>query len=297
MQKTIYYIIAILILLGINLYLLFSSPFSETGDTDETYFEEEFLVGINEISFSYRGQQIRMELQNQSWMLNDSVKADEGFVNTLLSVLERVRSTRKIDNWEGEALGSLQLSSGERKVNLEYNTNPTSTKSYFKNEGEVSEVTVPGYRDNVIDIFTLHPDQWKDRLVFDGSWRTIQRVMVDYRGELNLDIKFDDNFFRVNGESPQDSTAVVDYLNQYQYFQANEMISKGRFPEMDSLSNTEPIALITIDDIKLEQPVKLSIFPSLGNQSYHLVTSDKKMMVFDTRRIKDLLATPSRFIE
>ena len=121
---------------------------------------------------------------------------------------------------------------------------------------------MPGYKDNVVDIFKLHPDQWRDRLMFDGSWRTIQKATLNYTTGDVMEIAFKDKFFLVNDRQPQDSSAVIDYLNQFQYFEANEMISSGRFPQLDSLKDTKPTALLTIEDIKSEI-VFLSIQVSL----------------------------------
>ena len=68
------------------------------------------------------------------------------------------------------------------------------------------------------------------------------------------------------------------------------MISKGKFPELDSLLSTEPMVQISIDDIQFEEEKKLSIYPDLPGQSYHLVTDETgNMMVFAKSRIDLLL--------
>ena len=155
---------------------------------------------------------------------------------------------------------------------------------------------MPGYKDNVVDIFLLHPDQWRDRLVLDASWRSIQELSLTRRNEDPLTLTFDDKFFLVNGSTAQDSSAVVDYLNQFQYFEANEMLSAGRFPRFDSLAQTQPLATIEIDDIKQGEPIQLSIFPTLDNQAYHLVISEGEMMVIDAGRVEGLLASAQDFL-
>ena len=182
----------------------------------------------------------------------------------------------------------------QEQIRLQLATNATGTKTYFVNEGVASEVAVPGYRDNVIDLFTLHPDQWRDRVVFDGNWRTIQQVHVSFAGsEPSFNVRFDDKFFLINGESPSDSTAVINYLNQFEYFQANEMISSGRFTNFDSLSQTEPFATVTIDDIKGEKPVGFDVFPALNGQGFHLLMKNQsELMVLDAGRVARMLQKP-----
>ena len=63
------------------------------------------------------------------------------------------------------------------------------------------------------------------------------------------------------------------------------------------MEETEPVATISIDDIKTEQPMLLKIFPPLTGQGYQLLTSNGKMMVIDSRRVNNLLARPSDFID
>ena len=155
---------------------------------------------------------------------------------------------------------------------------------------------MPGYRDNVVEIFQLHPDQRRDRLVFDGSWRTIQSLQISYPQADDLEIAFDEKFFLINGRAPSDSSALIDYVNQFQFFQVNEMISTGRFPLFDSLSKTEPIATVIIDDINLQDPFKLFIYPKEANQPYHLVKdAQNQLMVLDAQRVRNILVDAKVF--
>ena len=289
MKKSVVYIVLIVLLLATNLFLFFTPKNVRSNQTSGAYLGEYDFTLLESISFTHDDQLVSIKRADDQWLLNDSLKVDEGFFNTLISILERVESTREVRNWEGDIIGGVALEFVGETLSLSYASNATQTKSYFINEGQVHEVAVPGYQDNVIDIFKLHPDQWRDRLVFDGSWRTIQKIDIALRGGGDVEIAFNDKFFTVNGKQPQDSSAVVDYLNQYQYFQANEMISKGRFMALDSLMSTPSMAIITIDDINYENQLSIIIYPRLQNQNYHLALSDNKMMVLDQRRVKNLL--------
>lgn len=291
MGKSSKYIILIVALLIANLWLFFSDSFRDDS-SNSTYFDSEDISSVSKIQFDTDGEVVKLERVEEGWALNDSFKADEGFVNTLISVLQRVEVGRTIENWDREVIGEVEVEFDfNSRYRFQFAANPTQTKSYFINDGIAKEVSVPGYRDNVIDFFNLHPDQWRDRLIVDGTWRSIQRVAIQYlNGEETVEIKFDDKFFLVNGNQPSDSTAVINYLNQFEYFQANEMISKGRIPEFDSLSGTTPMAKVTLDDFKLNEPIVLSIFPQIRNQPYHLVVmDDEEQMVVDSRRVKQIL--------
>lgn len=294
MTKSLKYIILIVVLLVANLWLFFADSFSSTP-SKSNYFDSQDLSSVSMIKFVVDGQEVKLERSKQGWTLNDTYKADEGFMNTLISVLQRVEVGRTIENWNQKVMGEAEVEFDfNSRYRFQFASNATQTKSYFVTDGVAKEVAVPGYRDNVIDLFDLHPDQWRDRLVFDGTWRTIQKIRVEYfNGNAPFEIKFEDKFFLLNDQQPQDSTSVIDYLNQFEYFQANEMMSKGRFPEFDSLANTPPIAIISLDDIKSEQPTILKVFPRLNNQGYHLmVKGDSQQLVIDARRVEGMLSRP-----
>ena len=293
MSKTIKYAIAVAILLGLNL-ALFLNDSSNDAPKAEKYFLSEDLEGVSRFTFAIEKDSVVIERSEQGWTLNGQYKADEGFINTLISILEKVEVGRTIDDWNREVLGNVEV---EFDFNTRYRfqiaTNPTKTKSYFITNDIAKEVAVPGYRDNVIDIFTLHPDQWRDRTIVDGSWRTIQKIKVEKQNGESFEIAFNDNFFTVNGDAPYDSSAVVDYLNQFQQFQANEMISKRRFPDLDSLSDSEPLARVLIDDLKDENPTLLQIYPDDEKRGYHLVIDHTgQQMVIDGRRVQQILSNP-----
>lgn len=294
MSKSAKYLIAISILLLANLWLFFAGA-KDGVRSAEKYFSVEDISRVNSFVFTTENAQTTISKSGDGWLVNDQYAADEGFVSTLISILERVETGAPIENWEGSKLGSVELKmDGNTNIQFEYSTNPTKTRSYFILETGANEVSVPGYRDNVIDIFTLHADQWRDRTIVDGSWRTIQEVDVINAAGVEFRIKFQDKFFLFNDGQPSDSTAIVNYLNQFQQFQANEMISEGRFEELDSLATVEPVATIRIDDIKYEQPIELKIFPNRAGQPYHLVINQEgQRMVIDARRVGYILTSPN----
>lgn len=296
MSKTTLYIVVIIVLIGANSFLLMSGGDSATS-SNKTFLSSEDLGQLNKIIFISDLEKVSIAKEADGWILNEKYQVDESFFNTLLSILQRIEVVREVGNWEGVELGKIELSLANDEVReFRFASNPTGTKSYFVVDGIASEVIVPGYRDNVVDIFRLHPDQWRNRMIFDGSWRSIQRLNISNDTRDPVAIVFDDQFFLVNGNPPLDSSAVVDYLNQFQYFEANEMISKGRFPQFDSLAQTDPMTNITIEDIKYDQSIILEIYPSLRGQAYHLVTKENEMMVIDAGRVESLLATSQDFL-
>ncbi|WP_420318328.1 hypothetical protein [Ekhidna sp.] len=293
MSKSAKYTLAAALLLGINLAIFFTDS-SKDSSNEIKYFQSIDLTGLTSVIMIGADDTTKIDRSPQGWILNDQYAADAGFVNTLISVLERVETSRTIGQWDA-SFGKVKLTfDSNTSFEFEFDTNPTKTKTYFINDGIAKEVAVPGYRDNVADILTLHSDQWRDRMIFDGSWRTIQRLSVTKNQGEDFEITFDDKFFLINQKSPADSSAIVNYLNQYQQFQANEMISVGRFPDLDSISSMQPFAQIQIEDIKNEEPFVMSIYPSIKNQPYHLaIDASGQRMVIDSRRVQQILQNPN----
>ncbi|MEM0940757.1 MAG: hypothetical protein AAF600_17615 [Bacteroidota bacterium] len=297
MSKILANVGAIAILLATNLFLFFSEGEKKLTNASSKYFDVLDEEKIRRISINSGSYQIEMEEVDDSWILNDKHRADIGFVNTLLSVLSQVEFSRSIENFKSEKLGSVKLGfNDDTETEFDFASNLTRTKSYFIRNRNAVEVSVPGYKDQVVDLFLMHPDQWRDRLILDASWRSIQKLSLYGPNREALEIRFDDKFFLVNNKSPRDSSAVVDYLNQFQYLEANEMISRGRFPQLDSLSETLPLAILKIDDIKFDHDLEIKVYSSMHQQSYHLVILGEKMMVIDTRRVKGLLASSEDFL-
>lgn len=227
------------------------------------------------------------------WQVGDR-PADPAFTDHLLNVLLRVRVKKPV--------GEMDTTDAVRiRVNKEayyFTSNDTKTRTFFIKDGEGYEVEIPGFSDYVGGIFELLPDQWRDRLVYDGSWRTIQQLQLDYpaREGSNFSMTFEKDFFKMEGINRLDTTVMMDYLNQFQFFQANERLSVGRQPYLDSLKETEPLAILTIDDIQYDAPLQLRIFPRVGEDPFHLwLDADGEMVLVDTRRTSAVLRSRADF--
>ena len=186
---------------------------------------------------------------------------------------------------------------GDYQENFQVLGDANATKTYFLVADEGYQVEIPGYSDYVGAIFQLRKDQWRDRLVINGNWRSIQKLEVDYAGEgEDLSIRFADAFFEVSLVDALDSNAVINYLNEFEFLRANERISPGRFPRLDSLAQTAPEAIITIDDIKGSEPLQLVIFPAIPGDQFRLVLDPNNLMaVFEEERVRALLRRPADF--
>ena len=290
MSKRIKYIVVIALLLGLNLTLFYSGGIAKSSSFDDAFFLVKDTTQIYTLTIENKNEKIELKRSETGWLLNGKYKVDQNFLKVLFSILNKVKVKRQLGELASEDAGSLRIEFDDKRFrSFHFTSDPIGTKSFFIEDGIGYQVEVPGYRDNVVNIFELNEDQWRNRMVFDGSWRTIQNLTLQWGSE-ELTIRFNNQFFDVEGISLIDSSGVVDYLNQFQLFQANEMISEGRFSELDKVKSGNPLAVLRIDDIKNSLETVFEIYPNLDGQAYHLVIkNDKDMMVIDQRRIQNIL--------
>lgn len=296
MTKDFKYLLIIAGLLVINLVLFLGG---KTGSNERnTFFSVKDTSMIQSVKIQLHDHRVFLEKVNGSWKLNDTLKVDPRLLDILMTLIQQVEVKREVGGWEGPTDGKVEIGTVNKDIRFEFASDPNQTKSFFIQNGKAKQVEVPGYRDNVADLFKLHPDQWRDRLIFDGSWRTIQSLTLYLPEEKALEIRFDERFYTVNGTTAIDSARVVGYLNQFQFFEANEMISKGRFPDLDSLYQTQPMAYLSIDDIKSNKTTEMVIYPKIEGDNFHLASLQKEgiMMVFDQNRINKILRSEDYFL-
>jgi hypothetical protein len=275
------------VILGLVLVANLCFVFLPNKGSQLNYNESMFTVmdtaSISNIRFFNDVSTVELAKTEDGWELNGRYPVDEGLRRLLFSILQRVRVKRPVN--EQVKSGMIIDINGEQ---FSVSGNATKTKTFFTKGDQSYEVEIPGYRDYLANIFELNLDQWRDRLVYNGSWRTIQNLKLDYpqSDEYDFDIRFNEQFFAVGGVERIDSSAVIDYLNQFQYLQANERVSPGRFPKYDSLAQTQPLAILTLESINYSAPEVLMIYPALDNERFHLVKNiANEMVIFDQKRV------------
>ncbi|WP_421876972.1 hypothetical protein [Marinoscillum sp.] len=256
-----------------------------------SFNEEKFMIRDTASVAAVRINDLMLE-RSGGWMINAEYSVDQSLRALLFSILNRVRVQKPVD-LPLESGIQVQII-GENPMEFTVWGNPTKTRTYFsmKDEEQVYQVQIPGYNEYLGAIFELKKDQWRDRLVLNESWRTIQKLELDYQDDLKEDlvIAFNKDFFNVEGIQQLDSNKVINYLNQFQYFQANEWVSRGRFQKYDSLSTMPALATLTIESINSDLPYLLEIYPQLpGDRIYLVMTYDESLFVVDESRMSEIL--------
>ncbi len=284
-----------LLLIILNLWLFNLKPALVSLSFDPDLFMIRDTTQIEKFQFHSKILDHYFSRQ-EGWKINNKFPSDPNLRKMLFTVSKRVKVSRALTGNEKEQLlrrneemGTsviLTVDGDERSYSVVGNAN--KTKTYFIENQEVYQVDIPGYQDFLASIYELKRDQWRDRLVFNGNWRTIQKMEVIYpeKSDKNLLIRFKETFYEVDDLTQIDSSAVVAYLNQFEYMQANERISFGFSPAYDSLAQTPPEVIISLLDIKYKLPREIRIFPQLPGQNIRLIMDqDDELMVFESKRI------------
>ena len=124
--------------------------------------------------------------RQEGWKINNEFPSDPHLRKILFTVSKRVKVSRALTGNEknqllkrNEEMGTLvTLTVDGREQSYSVVGNANKTKTYFIQNEEVYQVNIPGYQDFLANIYKLSRDQWRNRLVFNGNWRTIQKIEV-----------------------------------------------------------------------------------------------------------------------
>lgn len=292
---------AVLLVINLGFFFLRGSKVSSTRQPQLAISDTSL---INQIKLTQGGQSNVLKRANGSWVVNDEFNTDPSYVRILLAVLRRVEVKRVLGREQLEQLVprleqegvNVQIEGVDRAFKVIGNR--TFTKTYFIEDDLKTgyEVEIPGYRDYLGGIFQLSKDQWRDRLIFKGNFHTIQEISILAGSERIFQLALEGRYFTIKGMSAFDTTALVNYLNGFAYVQANERISKGKFPRYDSLSQTVPSLQLLISDLGRVEPLDMKIFAPLPGERFQLVMiDDSELVVFGQSRLQTWLAENDQF--
>ena len=197
-----------LLLIILNLWLFNLKPALVSVSFDPDLFMIRDTTQIEKFQFHSKILDHYFSRQ-EGWKLNNKFPSDPNLRKMLFTVSNRVKVSRALTGNEKEQLlkrneemgtsVTLTVDGDERSYSVVGNAN--KTKTYFIENQEVYQVDIPGYQDFLASIYELKRDQWRDRLVFNGNWRTIQNMEVIYpeKSDKNLLIRFKETFYEVDG--------------------------------------------------------------------------------------------------
>lgn len=309
-KRTIRLSATLFILISISCLLALSDSKNNSKRENLDIFQISDTTSILSIEISRGEDLITISRTDSGWTLNQKYPVDPSLIKIISNILQRVTIKRPVSRLSNEDIineinetGSKITVTKKNGDNLSFSAggNATKTIAYYLIHGENRAyiVEIPGYRNYLSGIFELTANQWRDRKLFTSSWRTIQYLNIDYQNRDRQDviIAFKNRFLDIEGVASMDTTALLNYLSQYEFFQINDFLEPGGYPRYDSLKATTPFVKLGLKDIDPDKNKQLLIYPKIAGERFFLVTDQtNEMMVIDEKRMKNLLVEPGQFI-
>lgn len=290
--------------MSLALYVFDGKAVKRTFEKDMFAADTSALVSL---TIKTLGQEIHLRKNGNVWRLNDKYIADAYMTKTIKGVLKLVSVKRSISQIDHQAIKKDIKNRGAR-IELQFeNLSPKvfysvgtidKKSSYMATEdlSSIFSVEIPGYSAYIAGYFETNLNQWRDRVLFETHWRSLQSLKIDYQHQPDLDIQFVDKFFDVKDVLQVDTANLIGYLSSYQYFQVNDYLSPGLYPKYDSLFKTEPMAKLMLEDIDQNNSRNLNIYSKMPGERFYLVgNQDQEMMVIDEGRMNELLKSNAHF--
>lgn len=250
-----------------------------------------------------------LEKNKKGWTINESHEADRNIVRVLLSVLQQVRVARPVPKVRQEEVKQ-QLSregievqvyddKGLMKAFYVYGNN-TKTETVFAERpaGPAHIMVLPGYDSYVAGIFEVTSLDWRSRAVFSSTWRSLQRLEILYPDspKKNVEIRFNIDFFEITGVEQIDTTAMMGFLEGLQYFEAERYIEPEDGGAYDSLLQTEPLAIVSVDDVVASRDNRVILYPALTGERVHLgLLGAEEIALFNKATVDGILKQKEDF--
>ncbi|SHJ73606.1 hypothetical protein SAMN04488028_1011063 [Reichenbachiella agariperforans] len=297
-------VLLVLVLISSVLFLFDGRGGSDQIDRDRFVIAD--TAAIDAIHIQSTDQDIHVVRQGDTWTLNDTLAIDPSLMQITNSIMSQVTVQRPVSQLnKAEVRQQLEktgqkvtISLGDERRTFYTGGNLQKTQSYFADEElkEVYLVGIPGYHHYIPGIFELTLNQWRDRLLFDSNYRSIQEWTIDYAKGVDLKMEFEDRFFSIAGVQQIDTAALMSYFNGFEQFQLNDYLSPGKYPRYDSLLTTAPIAHLSLTDIDQRKNRVLDIYAKIPGERFYLYSdANKEMIVVDEKRTEALLKSPSQF--
>ncbi len=295
-KRNIILLVAVVVMVILNVSLMLYEPSSSRLSFEPDHFAVADTSSIASIRIDNEKGSLLFQRSN-GFQINDKYEIDQSMLQLFFAVLDRVRISKTVSLSDSTKRANVVITMLNRdQKSFQVQGDPNLTRTFFIDDSGSYEVEIPGYRDYLGSLFTLDEDQWRDRVVMNGNWRTIQNLKAVHQQEGEIEIIFEDRFFRIPGVSELDSNRVVEYLNQFEFLTGNERIVPGKYPRFDSALTNEPELIIVIDDIKFKGTRQLTIYPPYKGDQYQVMEdANGEMIIFDQRFIEPLFRNKDFF--
>jgi len=250
-----------------------------------------------------------LEKTNGHWTINENRDADPNIVRVLLAVMKQVSISRSVAKDQMNETKKDLLEEGIRvelydelglKKRIYVKGNATKTISLFMDEEDDIPyiVVLPGYDNYVAGIFEIPQLDWRKRLIFNSTWRSLRKLEMLYpaKPKNSFEIRFDLDFFSITGIENLDTASMMNFVEEFQYFQADRFIEPKSGSSYYKLLETEPIAYLSVEDIDDRKNNRIMFYNRLqGDQMIMGKLDNGEIALFNYKRIRKIFIKKSNF--
>ncbi|MEM8893980.1 MAG: DUF4340 domain-containing protein, partial [Bacteroidota bacterium] len=256
---------------------------------------------------------VTLSLGEAGATVNDKYPLDQSLQQVLLSMVAQWQVKRPVSKTNNQEIKEdlisngthVTLLSGDETLTEFYAGGIASQKItyFYQHEDERAFIIeIPGYTNYITAIFNLTELQWKDRKLFESPWQSIQQLSIERMngGGDNLTFSYQNSFPQIEqmDMAKVDTARMMNYLEQFAYFETNEHVDVTRFAQFDSLAQTSPIGKIVLTDLDPSLSNELTIWPRLPQDRVHLTRDARgNWSVVEQRRVQALLPSQKSFLK
>ena len=224
MKKTTKLTIILVALIAVSVIIALTGKKENQRSFDANMFAVSDTSAIESVTISGQTSSNELTKAANGWTLNNQYLADPNMIHIMQSILSQVKVKRQVAKLNHDEIVQ-NLKEQGRRVSLKYDDgsqwefiaggSASKKDAFYLKDDQAYFVEIPGYNNYISGIFELTENQWRDRLLFSSTWRSLKSLEINYLDKNEkLKIYFDNKFLAVEGVNKLDTTALMTYMGQ-----------------------------------------------------------------------------------
>lgn len=250
---------------------------------------------------------------DKNWRINSAHKVDPMVGEVMLALMHNIRVRRPVAKSEAPAVVDMlkekgvevEVFAGEDVIKSYYvGGKPSENLTYFMDKAteEAYVVFLPGYNSYIASFFEMEESNWRDRTIFNSSWMGIKKFELKHRGtpEEDFNLVYDKNFFKIPDVTHFDTTAIMEYLDMFRYFEADAYVISSEVNQYDSLIKKVPAVMeIMLEDINASKSKEVSFYEHPSDKYFYIAKvkgkHEENLVLINRNKVKALSKKRSDF--
>lgn len=287
------WVVLVLVTIGVYNY----NPYERKS----TSFEKDLFAiqdagqSISSIELNGHGFKNKLEKKANSWVVNEDYLLDASMQEVFFKLLEQVSIQRPMVGEKSQEIKQNVLDSGVQ-VNIYGNEkilqsftvggNFDAMRSYFVKGEEVYLMQLPGYQSYVAGIFEVSENDWRDRVIFEGTWQDMVRLKIKRPDEELVEFKYDDRLLRIQNREA-DSSEVMNFVERFNYFFVDQFLPKNHIA-LEKRESFTAAGTIEVEALDKNKSLTLEFFKNPEFNAYLVQINEGEWAAIRNERMEKL---------